>query len=530
MLTALCFVAGAAAGALGWAGLRPTFAKDVFTRLNFRARTVPTAAGLVIALAVLAVEAAITLADVAGADVDARSLGPRRVTVLAVVGFALLGLLDDLGGAGDSGGFRGHLRALARGRLTTGAVKLFGGAALAVVVVATATAGRSFGRVLLDGALVALSANLGNLLDRRPGRVGKAALVAFVVLAITTGAGPELAGVAVAAGAGAALLLPDLRERLMLGDAGANVLGGALGVGVVLACSEPVRVVALVAVAALNVASELVSFSRVIDAVGPLRALDRLGLAADASTFDGDAGARFVAHYDSLRGRVRTEVVHRQLLEHLAPPPARVVDVGGGAGTQSLPLALLGYDVTILDPSRSMLDRALADAAAEGASVRLVEGRGEDAVALLGGETFDAVLCHGVVMYLDDPGTLLDALAALAAPGGVVSIVATNRDALADRPARRGDWPEAARLFDADRYVNGLGIDARADTPEAVAAELAARGLTPVAWYGVRVFTDAWRPETPDDDADAVLAVEWEATRRDPYRRLSRLFHLVATR
>ncbi|MDZ7675818.1 MAG: hypothetical protein U5K30_12225 [Acidimicrobiales bacterium] len=63
-------------------------------------------------------------------------------------------------------------------------------------------------------------------------------------------------------------------------------------------------------------------------------------------------------HYSSLRGRVRTHVVHQHLVEHLPAPPARIVDVDGGAGHQSIPLARLGHDVTIADPSPAMLERA----------------------------------------------------------------------------------------------------------------------------------------------------------------------------
>lgn len=270
-------VVGAVAGWLVWRAMAPTFAQPVFRRRNFRDREVSTAVGIVIALAVLTVEAAVTVADVLGADVDARSIEPRRLAVLAAVGFSLLGLLDDLAGTGESGGFRWHLRSLVRGRLTTGAVKLIGGAALSIIVVAASTSGRSTGRLISDAALVALAANLGNLLDRAPGRVTKAAFITFVVLAAGTGAGPELAGVAVVIGAGLGLLVPDLRERGMLGDSGANVLGAALGLGVVVACSPDVRTITLVAVAALNMASEFVSYSRVIRAVPPLRWLDDLG-------------------------------------------------------------------------------------------------------------------------------------------------------------------------------------------------------------------------------------------------------------
>jgi len=97
-----------------------------------------------------------------------------------------------------------------------------------------------------------------------------------VVATATTGAA-VLTGAAVVVGAAAALLVDDLHERLMLGDTGANVLGAAVGLGVVLACSAGTRLVVLVVLVALNLASEVVSFSRVIDSVPPLRALDRAG-------------------------------------------------------------------------------------------------------------------------------------------------------------------------------------------------------------------------------------------------------------
>ena len=172
-------------------------------------------------------------------------------------------------------GFRGHVGALVSGRVTTGVVKLVGGAALALVVVAPLS--RSAGRLVLDAALVALAANLGNLLDRAPGRVIKASVAAFVAVAVAARARASLEGVAVVVGAALGLAVDDLRERLMLGDTGANVLGAVLGLAIVLGTGPGARTVALLAVAMLNVAGELVSFSRLIDAVPPLRALDRAG-------------------------------------------------------------------------------------------------------------------------------------------------------------------------------------------------------------------------------------------------------------
>ena len=162
----------------------------------------------------------------------------------------------------------------------------------------------------------------------------------------------------------------------------------------------------------------------------------------EGSTHDAWAplAERFVdQHYGSLRGRVRTYVIHEHLCAHLGPAPQRVVDVGGGAGNQSLPLARAGHVVTIVDPSAAMLERATERLADEddgtAARVRLVHAVGEDAPRVLGGDTFDAVLCHGVLMYLDDPGPLVDALCELTAPGGVVSVVAKNAEVMALRPA-----------------------------------------------------------------------------------------------
>ena len=276
-MVVVAFVVGALVAALLWVLAAPAFAAPVFERQNFRGRTLPTSAGLVVVLTVLVVDAALAVLVAAGYDPPAGTVVGLRMATVAALGFGLLGLLDDLGGVGESGGFTGHLKALAGGRLTTGAIKLFGGAALAVVVVATWAPDHGIAWLLADAALVALAANLGNLFDRAPARTTKVALVAFAVLVIATGADNVLSGVAVLAGAGAGLIVPDLRERLMLGDAGANVLGAALGLGVVLTCSGGVRIGALVVVAALNLASERVSFTKVINGTAPLRAFDQLG-------------------------------------------------------------------------------------------------------------------------------------------------------------------------------------------------------------------------------------------------------------
>ncbi len=260
----------------------------------------------------------------------------------------------------------------------------------------------------------------------------------------------------------------------------------------------------------------------------------------------GDAWApladRFIqGHYGTIRGRVRTHVIDAHLRAHLPPPPAALIDVGGGGGNQSIPLARSGYDVTIADPSAAMLagaEDALAKEKPDVAGrVSLVQADAEDARAALGGRRFAGVLCHGVIMYVDDPRPFTAALADLAEPGAIVSLVAKNARCLATRPALEGRWQEALAAFGSERQINGLGLDTRADTVEDLSALLSDAGVEPVAWYGVRLFTDGWvsgydESDQPGaaDSRDAMLAVEVLASRRDPYRQLSRLFHLVGVR
>ena len=271
----LLFLGGVVVAAVMVRACREILAAPALSRQNVRGAMVPTAGGIVIVLAVLVVEAARTALAEFGVGEELSDSLLRSMVLFACFAYALLGLVDDLLG-GEDRGFRGHLRALTEGRLTTGAVKLFGGGVVAIVL--TAAPGDVSGRRLLaDAALVALAANLGNLLDRAPGRTIKVGLLAYVPIAVAAGTSPVGLAVASVVGATAGLLRADLRERLMLGDTGANLLGGVLGLAVVLETGRPVRTVVLVGLVLLNLVSERVSFSKVIAATPGLRHADRWG-------------------------------------------------------------------------------------------------------------------------------------------------------------------------------------------------------------------------------------------------------------
>ena len=241
--------------------------------------------------------------------------------------------------------------------------------------------------------------------------------------------------------------------------------------------------------------------------------------------------------YASVKGRVRTYVLHQHLLEHLPKPPATVLDVGGGAGHQSFPLAQAGYEVTLLDSSPAMLDKAqqrLQRLPGEAQRrVTLLRADGENAVEAVDEQRFAAVLCHGVLGYLEQPEPLVSQLCRCAASGGVVSIMSGNARTGAVRPALERRWDDALAAFDATSEVGVLGVHTRGDTVEHLSGLLRNQDVKPVRWYGVWLFTDwldfsgAELADTDSKQLAAMAAVELEASRRDPYRQLSRPFHLV---
>jgi S-adenosylmethionine-dependent methyltransferase len=241
--------------------------------------------------------------------------------------------------------------------------------------------------------------------------------------------------------------------------------------------------------------------------------------------------------YASVKGRVRTYVMHQHLLEHLPGPPATVLDVGGGAGHQSFPLAQAGYEVTLLDPSAAMLAKAEERLQRMPSDVQrrvtLLQADGEQAVDAVDGRRFAAVLCHGVLGYLERPEPMVDQLCRCATAGGVVSIMTGNANAAAVRPAMERRWDDALASFDARTEIGVLGVPGRADTVEELSELLRIGGVEPLCWYGVWLFVD-WLEFSgteldPGDERQvaATAAVELEASRRDPYRQLSRVFHLV---
>lgn len=277
-IVALCAAAGWARPAAGWVAAAAALVALVLwlpclwltavelglRKPNYQGRTLPAAAGLVVPIAAL--PAAWFLP----------ALPAERAALLVVVGLlGAGGLLDDAYALRHQArGLRGHLGALLRGRVTTGAVKA-GVGLLAGAVAGYLLEGSQALLVTLDALLIALCANLVNLLDLRPGR----ALKGWGALcALAAALRPDTLALIGPVGGAALVAAPaDLAGRVMLGDVGANTLGATAGLALALALPPAARVGAVAVLVAVHLACERASLSDLISRCRLLRALDRLG-------------------------------------------------------------------------------------------------------------------------------------------------------------------------------------------------------------------------------------------------------------
>ncbi len=259
------------------------------TRANYRGRALPFPFGvLALAAALIALIPLTLLARLASTQVFHPELVPIAVYALGVLA---LGLLDDTlardGHDGDRGersggdghapprGWRGHGAAALRGELSTGMLKAAGSLGLALL--AMSYLGLPNGRWLLATGVLVLATNVFNLLDLRPGRATKA-FVAFGA-GLTIGSSDLRPLWALGLFAAPALVagVYDLRERVMLGDTGANLLGALAGLWLVLTLSGTGQLIALVLLAGITVYGELRSISALIERTPGLRQLDSWG-------------------------------------------------------------------------------------------------------------------------------------------------------------------------------------------------------------------------------------------------------------
>jgi UDP-GlcNAc:undecaprenyl-phosphate GlcNAc-1-phosphate transferase len=275
---ALPFLLATASAAILAPALLRTLQEGGRTKLNYRERRLPFPFGvLALAAAPLALIPLMLLQVLASAEVFHPETLPIAVYALGVLA---LGLLDDTLGESREGrpvrrGWRGHGAAVLRGELSTGALKAAGSLGLALLAMSWLSL--SDGRWLLAAAVLVLATNAFNLLDLRPGRSTKAFMLLGLGLGLGSGHPRPLWALGLFAGPALVAGFYDLRERAMLGDTGANLLGALAGLWLVLTLSGTGQLVALVLLGALTVYGELRSISALVERTPGLRELDSWG-------------------------------------------------------------------------------------------------------------------------------------------------------------------------------------------------------------------------------------------------------------
>jgi S-adenosylmethionine-dependent methyltransferase len=220
-----------------------------------------------------------------------------------------------------------------------------------------------------------------------------------------------------------------------------------------------------------------------------------------------------------------------------ASRPLRVLDVGGGSGMFAVPLARLGHDVTVVDPSADALAtlRRRADTAGVGARVQGVQGDGDllhEVLPATDAESggYDLALCHYVLEVVDDPAVTLREIARALRPGGQVSVATVNRAGAVLARAVAGHPVEALALLEDRDPAPGRARPARRRfTPDDLLALVEGAGLRPGTWRGVSVVADLLE-STSGADPQAVRALEVALAEASPYRDIATALHVLAAR
>lgn len=253
-----------------------------------------------------------------------------------------------------------------------------------------------------------------------------------------------------------------------------------------------------------------------------------------SSVFDSTVD-KWTAEQQTPWARLRYALAAANLQRHLGPGPLRVLDAGGGNGIESLPFAAAGHHVTLVDYSAGMLAaaHAVAEAAQLQAHMTMQQAEVTALPELFAPESFDLVLCHNVLQYVDDVPALLAALAVPLRAGGLLSLISTNRYSSPYRAAFLfGDLERAVAQLDRRTDETILfGTTVTEYSVDEILPLLPAAGLDLVADYGIRSVCDYWGDNTRKSDPATFAQLEqleFALTSRFPYKLLARFYQIIA--
>jgi S-adenosylmethionine-dependent methyltransferase len=248
--------------------------------------------------------------------------------------------------------------------------------------------------------------------------------------------------------------------------------------------------------------------------------------------------AKYAAYIETPEGRLRLDLSFANLQDFLpqATRSLHALDLGGGTGAIAVRLARLGVHVTLLDASVPMLDFAKHAAREAGVAERIALKHGDAAqfANLFPAESFDVILCHNILEYVDDPGAVLRGAArALRDPSSVISILVRNQAGEVLKAAiQDGDLAAAEHTLTAEWGLESLyGGSVRLFTTESLRAMMVEASLAVTAERGVRVLSDYLPPRVSrNDEYERILELERKLGRRPEFAAIARYTHCLAHR
>ncbi len=241
--------------------------------------------------------------------------------------------------------------------------------------------------------------------------------------------------------------------------------------------------------------------------------------------------AQWQAYQQAPWGKLRYRVAHANLRQHLPPPPARILDLGGGNGLDSIPLVKLGYTAVLIDFSQEMITQGQKLAALEQVSDKITFQVG-DAMQFVGQEGFDIILCHNLLQYVEDVTAVLQNIHQSLRPGGIFSLMITNPHTETLAYALR-DYDLAAaqeNLTKSTKYVETFDATIQRYTGDELKIMLQDCGFSLLEQYGVRAICDFMADNERKFDPDfyeQLEALELAVSNQYPYKLLARFYQFI---
>ncbi len=236
-------------------------------------------------------------------------------------------------------------------------------------------------------------------------------------------------------------------------------------------------------------------------------------------------------------GRLQNSTRLFNLRKHIGAEPLDILDAGGGNGVETMPLALENHRLTLLDSSAAMLADGERIAAENNTSLTTIKGSVLDLGSLVQPASYDLILLHNVIQYLDesDAPKVIASLHRALRPGGILSLVSVNRhSATLAKAIVHAEFEEAlAQLDSKHQYSRAFDHTVRVYTAEEIGLLLSDASFSVTDHYGIRVFIDYIADDDLKHDVEKygqIEALERELTDKIPYKHLARTFQLIASR